>query len=59
MTKKRKRRSYTTEFKNQIIQLHENGKSRTNIIRDYDLTLKTFDNWVSRHKTTGSFQEKD
>ena len=59
MTEKRARRSYTKEFKNQIVQLHENGKSRTDILREYDLTSTTFDNWVRRHKATGSFQEKD
>nr|WP_225217891.1 IS3 family transposase [Sporosarcina gallistercoris] len=59
MTEKRARRTYTKEFKNQIVQLHENGKPRTDILREYDLTSTTFDNWVRRHKATGSFEEKD
>ncbi len=59
MTEKRVRRTYTKEFKNQIVQLHENGKSRTDILREYDLTSTTFDNWVRRHNATGSFEEKD
>ncbi len=59
MTEKRARRTYTTEFKKQIVQLYENGKPRTDIIREYDLTSTTFDNWVRRHRATGSFQEKD
>lgn len=59
MTGNKKRRSYTTEFKTQIVQLHENGKSRKDIIREYDLSSTSFDNWVRRHNATGSFKEKD
>ncbi|PIC55918.1 hypothetical protein CSV81_17090 [Sporosarcina sp. P10] len=59
MIEKRARPSYTKEFKNQIAQLHENGKPRTDIIREYDLTSTTFNNWVKRRKATGSFEEKD
>ncbi|PIC55920.1 hypothetical protein CSV80_17080 [Sporosarcina sp. P12(2017)] len=59
MTGNKKRRSYTTEFKTQIVQLHANGKSRKDIIREYDLSSTSFDNWVRRHNATGSFKEKD
>jgi transposase len=37
MTKKG-RRSFTEEFKQQIVQLYENGKPRKDIIREYVLT---------------------
>ena len=59
MTNKRKRRTFTPEFKSQMIQLFESGKPRTDIIREYDLTASAFDNWVRQSKNSGSFSEKD
>lgn len=35
---RRKRREYTDEFKNQMVQLYLSGKPRSEIIREYDLT---------------------
>lgn len=32
------RRKFTTEFKKQMVQLYENGKSRASIVEEYDLT---------------------
>lgn len=34
---KRPRRTYTDEFKNQLVQLHLNGKRKCDIIREYDI----------------------
>jgi transposase len=56
---KRERRTFTQEFKQQIVQLHENGKPRKEIIREYDLTPSSLDRWVSQFKTSGSFKEKE
>jgi transposase len=56
---KRGRRTYTEEFKNQIVQLYLNDKPRQDIIREYDLTPSTFDKWVKQNQTSGSFKEKD
>lgn len=56
---KRKRRTFTKEFKEQIVQLHLSGKPRSEIIKEYELTPSAFDKWVRQHKTTGSFEEKD
>ena len=56
---KRTRRTFTKEFKEQIVQLHLSGKPRDEIIKEYELTPSSFDRWVSQHKTTGSFEEKD
>ncbi|NLL74733.1 MAG: transposase, partial [Erysipelothrix sp.] len=39
MTKTRRvRRNYTDEFKQQMVQLYNNGKPRSEIVREYDLT---------------------
>jgi len=57
--KKRERRAFTDEFKQQMIQLYENGKPRADILREYDLSASAFDRWVRQRKTTGSFKESD
>jgi len=56
---KRVRRTFTKEFKNQIVQLHAAGKPRGEIIKEYKLTPSAFDKWVRQNKETGSFEEKD
>lgn len=59
MTTKRKRRSFSKEFKDQIVKLHNSGKPRNEIIKEYELTPSVFDKWVRQQKTSGSFEEKD
>lgn len=56
---KRVRRSFTKEFKEQIVQLHASGKPRAEIIKEYELTPSAFDKWVRQHQSSGSFEEKD
>ncbi|WP_134757217.1 IS3 family transposase [Paenibacillus athensensis] len=58
MTKKQ-RRTFTTEFKKQMVQLYNNGKSRSAIVEEYDLTASALDRWINQAQTTGSFKEKD
>ena len=59
MTEKRSRRTYTVEFKQQIVQLYQNGKRKCDIIRQYNLTSSALDKWIKQAETTGSFHEKD
>lgn len=56
---KKSRRTYTDEFKNQLIQLYLNGKRKCDIIREYDVTGSLLDKWIKQSETTGSFKEKD
>ncbi|RCW63878.1 transposase [Saliterribacillus persicus] len=56
---RRVRRSFSKEFKKQMVQLHASGKPRSEIIKDYELTPSSFDNWVRQYQDSGSFQEKD
>ena len=58
MTKKA-RRTFTSEFKEQIVQLYLNGKPRKEIIGEYNLTPSSLDRWVSQSQNAGSFKEKD
>ena len=43
MTEKRVRRTFTPEFKRQVVRLYESGKPRADIIREYDFTASSFD----------------
>lgn len=56
---KRERRSFSKDFKEQVVQLHLAGKPRADIVREYDLTPSALDRWIHQHQSTGSFQEKD
>lgn len=55
----KQRRTYTAEFKKQMVQLYENGKSRAAITEEYNLTASALDRWIKQAQTTGSFSEKD
>jgi transposase len=56
---KRERRTYTEEFKEQMVKLYESGKPKKDIMAEYDLTPTAFNTWIKRSQTTGSFKEKD
>ena len=56
---RRPRRTYTDEFKTQIVQLYKNGKRKCDIIREYDMTPSLLDKWIKQSDETGSFKEKD
>ncbi|GIN88944.1 transposase [Heyndrickxia sporothermodurans] len=55
----RKRRTFSTEFKKQVVALYENGKSRQDIVREYELTASALDRWISQFQQSGSFKEKE
>ena len=55
----RERRTFTSEFKQQMVQLYLNGKPRRDIIREYELTPSALDKWIRQSQTSGSFKEKD
>lgn len=50
MNNRRKRRVYSNEFKKQIVKLYKSGKSRKELILEYDLTPSAFDKWVAQYK---------
>ena len=55
----RARRTYTSEFKAQMVKLYENGKPRKDLISEYDLTPSALEKWVKQNQSSGSFKEKD
>lgn len=58
-SKKRERRTYTEEFKQQMVDLHRLGKRKIDLIREYDLGATALDRWIKQAEQTGSFKEKD
>lgn len=53
------RRSFTPEFKAQMVQLYHSGKRKCDILREYDLAASLLDKWIHQADTSGSFKEKD
>ena len=49
----RPRRTFTEEFKKQMVELYNAGKSRTEIVNEYELTPSALDRWISRINRTG------
>jgi len=52
-------RTFTSAFKKQMVDLFNNGKTRANIVEEYDLTASALDRWIKQSQTSGSFKEKD
>ena len=55
----KRRRSYTDEFKQQIVDLLHSGKRKADICREYDLNPSVVDRWKRQASNSGSFKEKD
>ncbi len=56
---RRPRRTFTDEFMNQIVQLYLNGKRKSDISNEYDISLSVINTWIKQAQTTGSFKAKD
>lgn len=52
----RDRRNFTDEFKQQMVSLFNNGKPRNEIIKEYDLTPSSLNNWIKRFNSSSSFK---
>lgn len=53
------RRTFSKEFKQQIVDLIENGQPRHQVIKEYELSPSSVDRWLKQSRTTGSFKHKD
>ncbi|EEM19377.1 Transposase [Bacillus thuringiensis serovar tochigiensis BGSC 4Y1] len=47
MRNKRERRTFTAEFKEQMIHLYQNGKPRKDMIKEHGLTLSSLHRWIN------------
>ena len=59
MNNKRERRTFSEEFKRQIVQLYNAGKPRADLCREYDLVPTVINRWIKRINETGSAKECD
>lgn len=57
MESRRKRRTFSQEFKKQVVEIYKSGKSRKEIIEDYDLSPSAFDKWVQQFDQPDVFEE--
>ena len=48
---KEETKKYPEEFKKQIVELYENGKSVINLAREYGLVKQTIYKWIHRYET--------
>lgn len=59
MSQRRKKRIYDEAFKLQMVQLYNNGVTRSELIREYDLTPSALGKWIKQYNTTKSFKVED
>lgn len=45
-----KQKRYTDEFKSMIVELHQNGKSPSEIMSEYGLSKTAFYKWINERK---------
>ena len=55
----RPRRTYTSEFKQQLVDLYRSGKRKCDIVKEYDIASSLLDKWIAQADNSGSFKEKD
>ena len=53
------KRTYTDEFKKQIVSLYKNGKTTASLVREYGISASVVYKWVKESDTTGSFKASD
>jgi len=54
-----KRRSYTDEFKKQIVALYKGGKATKDLVSEYGISAAAVYKWVKEYDNTGSFRAAD
>lgn len=59
MQNRRPRRTYTEEFKVQMVSLYNAGKPMAEINREYELTPSSLRRWIDRINKSGSTKEAD
>jgi len=44
------RRTFSTDFKKQVVTLYENGKIRQDIVGENELTASALDRWIKQFR---------
>ncbi|WP_421663560.1 transposase [Lysinibacillus telephonicus] len=55
----KQRRTYTVDFKLQILKLYAQGKKRADICREHDLKQSTLDSWIKKYQKINLNQIQD
>lgn len=55
----RQRRTFTSEFKQQLVDLYRSGKRKCDIVREYDIASSLLDKWIAQADNSGSFKDRD
>ena len=55
----RAQRSFRADFQAQMVKLYQQGKSRSKLVRQYDLIPSALDRCISQSSKSGTFQTKD
>lgn len=50
---------YEDSFKKQLVELYNNGKSHTEIVKEYHVSSSALWKWIKFFNNSGSFKEKD
>lgn len=50
---------YTDEFKEQLVHLYNNGRTISELSRDYGVSKSALSKWVKFYNASGSFREAD
>lgn len=56
---KRERHTFNDDFKQQMVKLYQHGKSRSELVAEYNLTPSALDRWINQATQSGSFKTKD
>lgn len=59
MQNRKKRRVFSQEFKKQVVDHYKSGKTRKELIEEYDLTPSAFDKWVKQYEQPQPIEEDD
>jgi transposase len=54
-----KRKSYTDEFKKQIVALYKNGKQTIDLVKEYGISAAAVYKWSGEYNNSGSFKAVD
>lgn len=55
----RTRPKYEDSFKKQLVELYNNGKPASEIIKEFHLSSSALWKWIKFFNSTGSFKQKD